>query len=231
MRARIFWNVLIKLLYLGVSLIAYFCTNDVLLGNFKSYGYDWMMWSQRNHSAAFDFFVGDKPKPGNVLLPSFGFCEIQEASMDIRTVFFNKNKFICEISPNILYQYVFVVLWFVIIISIIVSIIGFIVHVAGHVLALVCFLREGKSSAWKVQKTLTLRECEYLTFIRRKNIPLYGDILRKLLQSRPGLNGLEINGNNVEGTAPMLNGTIKRSRDTEMEPYSSSSSNTHWNKR
>lgn len=229
MRARIFWNVFIKLLYVGVSLMAYLCTDDLLLGNFKNYGSNWLGWSQLNHTAAFDFFVGNQPKPGNVLLPSFGFCEIQEASMDIRTVFFNRNKFICEISPNILYQYVFVVLWFVIVISIIISIIGFIVNIAGHVIAMVCFLRQGGRPAWKVQRVLTLRECEYLTFIRRKNIPLYGDVLRKLLQSRPRLK--EIN-ENFKASAPMMNGTLKNDtlKKSNDGDYEMSSRDGQWDK-
>lgn len=225
MRVRIFWNIIIKLLYLTVSLVAYFATNKVLLGNFKNYGTKWMGWSQLNHTTAFDFFVGNQPKPGNVLLPSFGFCEIQEATMDIRTVFFNKNKFICEISPHILYQYVFVVLWFVIIASIVVSIIGIILNVGGHFIAMACFLRDGNPTKG-INKILTLRECEYLTFIRRKNIPLYGEVLRKLLQSRADLK--EINGNMDAASRILRSGSMKKSRDTELE-YRGSTRKSNWN--
>ena len=110
MRIRLVWNLIIKVLYVCVSVMAYLCTDSVLFGNFKNYGFDWMNWSQLNHSEAFDFYSGNEPKPGNILLPSFGFCEIQEASMDVRHIFFNRNKIICEISSHILYQYVFVVL-------------------------------------------------------------------------------------------------------------------------
>ena len=207
-------NVFIKGLYVAVSIMAYLCTDSTLLGNFKNYGVEWVRWSSYNHSRAFDFFVGNEPKPGNVLLPSFGFCEIQEASMDIQHVFFNKNKFICEISPNILYQYVFVVLWFVIVTSIAISIAGFIINLAGHIITVACFLRDG-SPAKKVYRLLSLRECEYLTFIRRKNLPVYGEVLAKLYQQRHDKK--EVNGNVAVDHTPLLNGGINNKRHTKIE--------------
>jgi len=213
MRIRIVLNVFIKALYIATSVMAYLCTDSLLLGNFRNYGIEWIRWSRFNHSRAFDFFDGNEPKPGNVLLPSFGFCEIQEASMDIQHVFFNKNKFICEISPNILYQYVFVVLWFVIVTSIAISIAGLLINLAGHVITVACFLREG-SPAKKVYRLVSLRECEYLTFIRRKNIPVYGEVLAKLYQQRHGKK--EANGN-LDHT-PLLNGGINNNkRRTKIE--------------
>ena len=33
---------------------------------------------------------------------------------------------------------------------------------------------------------LTLRECHYLEFIRKKNMPLYGDVIQKLKGGRYG---------------------------------------------
>ena len=61
---------------------------------------------------------------GNALLPSMGFCDIHESSLEKRIAFHNKNRFICEISPHILYQYVFMVLWFFFISSVFISLIG-----------------------------------------------------------------------------------------------------------
>lgn len=235
MRIRIILNVLIKISYIAVSIIAYLCTDKLLLGNFRNYGVQWVRWSNFNHSRAFDFFVGNEPKPGNVLLPSFGFCEIQEASMDIQHVFFNKNKFICEISPNILYQYVFVVLWFVIVTSIAISIAGLIINVAGHLITLACFFKDG-SPAKNVYKNLSLRECEYLTFIRRKNIPLYGEILGKLNQIRKnnGIASSEINGNtigdhHVMTRTPLMNGNAHR-RPSKIEGSAPPESSCKWSK-
>ena len=36
----------------------------------------------------------------------------------------------------------------------------------------------------RMYRLLTLRECEYLEYIRRKNMPLYGAIIRKLKEDR-----------------------------------------------
>ena len=33
-------------------------------------------------------------------------------------------------------------------------------------------------------KVLTLRECEYLEFLREKHMPLYGEVIRKLKDKR-----------------------------------------------
>ena len=41
------------------------------------------------------------------------------------------------------------------------------------------------------------RECEYLEFIRRRNIPLYADVISKLKQERFGLMS-----NGTAGTTP-----------------------------
>lgn len=224
MRIRIVFNLIIKIMYVAVSIMAFLFTDSLLLGNFRNYGVKWIAWSRLNHSRAFDFFDGDEPKPGNVLLPSFGFCEIQEASMDIQHVFFNKNKFICEISPNILYQYVFVVLWFVVVTSIAISIAGVVINLAGHMVTVACFLREG-SPAKKIYKMVSLRECEYLTFIRRKNIPLYGEVLSKLGHLRK--RGAELNRNE---NISLMNGSIHGKRSTVMESAPPEDDNSTWSK-
>jgi len=209
MRARTFLNTLVKALYVGVNIIAFQFTDVLLLGNFKNYGISWITWSHLNHTVAFDFFKGELPKPGNILLPSFGFCEIQEASMDVRNVFFNKSKFICEISPNILYQYVLIVLWFIMIISVIISVIGFLLHLSSLFEVIGCFCHD-TGSVQRIYKVLTLRECEYLTFIRRKNMPLYGEVLRHLCKARHDMKKMNVN---FEEILPLnnLNGSGKSS--------------------
>ena len=191
MRIRVVMNVCVKIVYILVNVMTFFFTDMILHGNFISYGVNYTSWSKWNHTAAYGFFEGSAPKPGNILLPSFGFCEIQEARLDIRHVFFNKNKFICEISPNILYQYVLLVLWFVMVISIVISIIGLFLNIAGHIESRVSMFC-GSHPARGIHKLLSLRENEYLTLIRRNDIPLYGDILRYLSKNRPALRGIKI---------------------------------------
>lgn len=120
---------------------------------------------------------------GNVLLPPMGFCEIHESSKDSRQKFTNTNKFVCEISPNILYQYVLIILWFLIVFSIIISICGLIINLVGHLVTVTCFLRHDSPSK-AIYKRLTFREVEYLEMIRRRNIPAFGEIIRRLQQQR-----------------------------------------------
>ena len=120
---------------------------------------------------------------GNVLLPPMGFCEIHESSKDVKQSITNSNKFVCEISPNILYQYVLILLWFLIVFSIIVSISGFLVNLVGHIVTVTCFLRHD-NPAREIYQNITFRECEYLEMIRRHNIPAFGEIVRRLQVSR-----------------------------------------------
>ena len=208
MRIRVALNFLIKVLYVGVNLLAFMFTDNLLSGNFKDYGVKWIQWARLNHSSAFNFFEGDIPKPGNVLLPTFGLCEIQEAAMDVRHISFNKNKFICEISPNILYQYVLIVLWFLMVLSLIISVIGVLLFCFGQVITRVFFVRSSDSSS-RVEEILTLRECEYLTYIRRKNLLLYGEVVRYLLHTRHDLQDLNGNINEVAMNG-MMDGSNKK---------------------
>ena len=98
----------------------------------------------------------------------------------IFVMFFSiKKKFICEISRNILYQYVFVVLWFVIIISIGVSVAGLIVNFAGNLFALACFINRKRVP--EIFHFLSLTKREYLNFILSKDIPLY--VMQKFIKA------------------------------------------------
>ena len=71
--------------------------------------------------------------PGNILLPSMGFCDVHEASVDIRNTFHNQNRYICEISPHVLYQYVLAVLWFFFVASCCVAVLGFFTYCCTNV--------------------------------------------------------------------------------------------------
>ena len=168
--------------------MAFIVTNNLLNGDYYSYGLDWFDWYRLNNTLAFAYYESRlKPKPGNHLLPPMGFCEIVEGSKDIRTTFVNENKFICEISPNVLYQYVLVVLWFLFIISIIVSIIGLILYISFHIrnyMRCCKISRLPKNEFDIVTHDLTLRELEYLRFMRKKNLNAYGDVIRMLHQQR-----------------------------------------------
>lgn len=121
-----------------------------------------------------------------------GLCDIHEATADVSSSTENINKFICEISPNILYQYVLIILWFLFVISISMSILGLVSNIAEHMYRVACL---GRATAKKtIYRYITLRETEYLTFIKKKNMVLYGDVLRKLKQQRADLQGKFMEG-------------------------------------
>jgi len=128
---------------------------------------------------------------GNALLPSMGYCEIEEASKDQLTSHHNSYRFLCEISTNILYQYVLIVLWFLFVTSICISILGLVSKVCEHLYHLARF---GSSPKRKIYRVITLREAEYLQFIKKKNMVVYGEVLRKLKQQRSDLQGKIVDG-------------------------------------
>ena len=47
-----------------------------------------------------------------------------ESARDIKHTLTNKHKFVCELSQNVLYQYVLIVLWFAVVFGLIASAVG-----------------------------------------------------------------------------------------------------------
>jgi len=184
MRLRLLSNLMVKLCYLIVNVIAFVATDNLLNGDFKKYGTEWINWSKQSNTKAYDYTARRaRFKPGEVMLPTFGFCEVLELGKDIKHTLFNSHKFVCEISQNVLYQYVLIVLWFLFILGMVISCIGFITQLVDHLITITCFLSQG-SQAKRVYQSLTLRECEYLEFIRKKNMTVYGKLIRKLKEER-----------------------------------------------
>lgn len=186
MRIRTLVDVIVKVLYVIVSVLAFMITDSVLNGRFANYGISWTDWSKLKNAIAYDYMgVRHFPKPGNVLLPSFGFCEVHEAAQDIKHVVTNRHKFVCEISQHILYQYAFIIIWFAMVFAIVVSVIGLLALLSDYIMTATCFVNQGEP-ARKMFGKLTLRECHYLEFIRKKNLPLYGEVIQKLKGDRYG---------------------------------------------
>jgi len=187
MRMRLVGNMFVKVLYLIVNILAFTATDGLLNGDFKKFGQRWISWSKLTNEEAYDY-TGSRSliKPGEVLLPTFGICEVLELGKDVKHTLYNNHRLVCEISQNVLYQYVLIVLWFLFIFGMVVSIIGFIMQLIDHVITITCFLSQG-SQAKKVYQALTLRECEYLEFIRKKSMPVYGKLIRKLKDERLGV--------------------------------------------
>ncbi|XP_065643173.1 innexin inx3 [Hydra vulgaris] len=186
MKLRVIMSVCIKFLYLFANVVAFILCDVLLNGDFRKYGLNYVRWI-RSHS-----FIGltsnglksqTEPKPGYVLLPAMGFCEIHEASRDNRNSYINSHRFICEISPHLLYQYVMLVFWFLLVFGIGISIAGVVVAMFGYLINFICLLSKD-SPAKKIYRIVTFREIDYLECIRRKNLPLYSDVLYSLKEKR-----------------------------------------------
>jgi hypothetical protein len=172
-----------------VNVVAFMLTNTVLNSRYTNYGSEWIKWSKLSNDVAYDYMGGRTlAKPGNVLLPSFGLCEVRESAMDIKHEIINKHKFLCEMSSHILYQYIFVIIWFAMVIGIVVSVLGLLIKLVDHLMTLTLFMRDNI-------RGLSLRECEYLQYIQRKDMSTYGEVLRMLKTEKFG-------GNNRNGSLP-----------------------------
>lgn len=188
LRLRICWNIFVKAFYVFSSMSAFYLTDYLLMYNYITYGRDYLRWSIKNSSMLhISAKLRAHAKAGNVLLPSMGFCDIDEAALDSKRTIHNENRLICEISPNILYQYILMVLWFFFVTSIALSIIGmatYICHLSYHM-----FFHGFGSPKRNVYQYLTLRELQYLDFIKANNMVVYGNVLRKLPLNRNDLDG------------------------------------------
>ena len=196
MRLRIIANIAVKICYLLVNIIAFVVTDSLLNGDFRRYGSEWIAWSKGSNERAYDYTQSrQRIKPGEVLLPTFGICDVLELGKDVKHELLNKHKFVCEISQNVLYQYVLILLWFLYVFGMVVSCVGLIMQIVDHLITTACFLSQG-SQAKKVYQSLTLRECEYLEYVRKKNMPVYGKLIRKLKEERLDSYGTGCEGRN-----------------------------------
>jgi len=181
---RILGNVLVKVLYLIANVVTLTGLDRLLNKEYINYGNAWLEWTRLHNTIQYDYLgMRDHPKPGNMLLPPFGYCEVHASAQDIKNSYGNRHKFVCELSQNILYQYALVVLWFALIVGIVVSIIGLIMLIIHYAIGVFGIKPDGPI-AKRIFKTLSFRELEYLEFIRKRDIVLYGEILDHLKNDR-----------------------------------------------
>ena len=180
-------NTVVKWIYLGVNLGVFYLTDHLLSNKFVKYGRQWIRWSVLSNQEAFHYKTGVSVKPGNRLLPTFGFCEIFEASVSETFVYKNKSRFICEISLNVMYQYIFLILWFFMLAGIVISSCGVVQNLANHLITFLYILRNDPEGGGKpFLRNLSFRECEYLSVIRRRDNQLYREMLELLaLKGKP----------------------------------------------
>lgn len=179
LRFKIFATAGIKLIYLIVSITAFLGTNHMLNNRYLNYGLSWLSWTQLDNSYAFGHaYTRGSPKPGNYLLPSMGFCDITEGSKDNRKVTYNDYRILCEISTHIIYQYVLFILWFLFIISMTLSFVGFVYYIWRSVYAaLFGHMCRSCPRRQPYNYRLTVREIEYLEFIRVKDLAIYKELM------------------------------------------------------
>lgn len=185
---RVLMNVIIKALYFAANLISFLGLNSILNDNYIQYGTKWSRWSVLDNHIAHDYMgMRDFPKPGNHLLPPFGYCEMYESARDVKHTLANQHKFVCELSQNILYQYALLVLWFCVVMGIIISGMGLIVLLVNYAVGLFGARPHGAAGK-KIFKALTFREIEYLEYLRKKNIVLYQEVLEQVKERILGPN-------------------------------------------
>lgn len=181
---KVLLNLLIKMMYIVVNAFIFYALNYLFNGDFYYYGTQWLKWMRHNNTIAYDYMgLRDFPKPGNELLPPFGYCELYEVAKEKVERRANQHKFICEMSQNVLYQYCLIVLWFAILLGIVLSVIGFL-FLLMHYLFGICIRQKYQFKKKLYGIALTFRELEYLDFIRKKNVVLYGEVLIKLRELR-----------------------------------------------
>jgi len=179
-------NVVVKASYVCVHFIAFLLLDNVLHGEFVEYGIKWLRWSQIENSIRYNYMgTRDTPKPGNRLLPPFGYCEFYESARDVKISKSNKIKLVCEISQHVLFQYCLLILWFAIAVGILVSLLGFVHQVATYL----SYLGHTKNERL-MRAGVSVREMEYIAYIKTRDANMHREILQTLTGE------MSINGGN-----------------------------------
>jgi len=208
MRLRLIANIFVKLFYIIVNVIAFTGTDRLINGDFKSYGRDWVNWTKRENKEEFDYTATRRTwRPAEKLLPTFGLCEVLELGKDIKHSLFNSHRFVCEISQNVLYQYVLALLWFLFIIGMVVSVLGLLMLIGEHVTmhSVTVSSYEKADDTKKVYAALSLRECQYLECIRKKDVIVFTNVIRKLKDEILHLDGNVYLSNNISNISKKQN--------------------------
>ena len=141
-----------------------------------NYGNKWVQWSRLDNTLMHDYLgLREFPKPGNKLLPPFGYCEFYESAKDIKQSRANKFKIVCELSQHVLYQYCLLLLWFCFIIGIMVSALG-VLHLLWVYFSNLMLIR------CKREYGITLREMDYIMYIKTRDSNLYGEVMLRLME-------------------------------------------------
>jgi len=187
---RCYARTFVRILYLVVNIVVFYATDIVLNGNFRNYGSETLRWSSLSNQNSHDhnLKVRTEAKPGNVLMPTMGYCDVTEGSRDVRNTRINYHKILCEISPHVLYQYALLPFWFLVWIGIIVTITGLITRLFGRFAKRLCSFATGvdeEEGEHELHSRITPREEDYLELIKTTNATLYKEVVKNLINARP----------------------------------------------
>lgn len=183
LNARILLNVVVKLLYVVANIVGMIIIDSALNGQFMSFGTQYSSWLNLSPTQRHDYTIEKDPKAGNELLPGFGLCQVTSSGQDIKNTIINKHVFVCELSQHVLYQYILIILWYMLVCGIAISIFGLIKHIFNQISAVFCVGLQGEDVE-RVYAHLTTREQQYMDFIRRKNMPVFGEVLHRLMEAK-----------------------------------------------
>ncbi|XP_066936015.1 innexin shaking-B-like [Clytia hemisphaerica] len=186
MRAKVIANYLIKMLYIFSNLSAFFLVNEIFDGRFIAYGVSWSNWQNMANEVAYDYMGRrEQPRPGNIVMPTFGICEIHEGARDFRATITNKHKFICEYSQHVFYHYILALLWFAFMTGLFISTAGWVYATVEFLYVKTRFCQQAGFDR-RISEWLSYREYEYLKIIRRKHIGIYYQIIDRLQEQKRG---------------------------------------------
>ena len=86
-----------------------------------------------------------------------------------------------RIISNVLFQYVLALLWFMHVIGICVSVFGLVKHMV-KIIWNDCIPALDGSDVTKLYSRLSIRERELMDYIRMKNIPMFGELMKRIEQ-------------------------------------------------
>lgn len=176
---RILANILVKILYVVVNVIGFLVIDSAMNGEFIGYGSSWVHWLGLPSNEMHEYTVQNQVKAGNTLLPGFALCQVRSEAQDIKVQYTNVHTYICELSQHVLYQYMLIILWFMHVIGIIVAVIGLLKHMFKVIWNDCIPSFEGDDIA-NLYATLSIRERELMDYIRLKNIPMFGEMLKRI---------------------------------------------------
>ena len=77
MRVKVIINYIIKIGYILSNLSSFFLVNEIFNGRFVDYGFSWSIWNSMGNEIAYDYMgITQRPRPGNIVMPTFGICEV-----------------------------------------------------------------------------------------------------------------------------------------------------------